>query len=353
MLIPLPQPKPQTITTPPPWSRLNNTQLLDLRFSDLKLTLAGPLHRHLNQLHADLAARGLHKLKPHAWLSTEWFSPDGIPGIAIPFYLAHPHLTRLERNQMLAVEGGTPTACLRILRHEAGHCFDTAYRLHRRKTYRQLFGAYNAPYPDTYKPRPSSRRYVTHLPGWYAQSHPAEDFAETFAVWLGSRTTWKAHYRGWPALRKLEYVDQLMADIARRTTPPPVRTRRTIEPLTHNHTPLRTHYREKKLLYADEFPDFYDTDLLRLFSSDPQFAHQPTAAAFLRRIRPTLRNAVSRWTGAYAYTIDQVLGDMIDRSKELNLRLALDPQQAQTDAQLMVTVQTMNYLHAGHRPVAL
>ena len=339
------------------WSRLDDSKLLDRRFCDLKLAVEGPLRARVDQVHTELAARGITRLRPHVWLSTEWFSPDGIPGIALPFYLAHPRLIRLERSQMLAVEGGTPASCLRILRHETGHCIDTAYRLHRRRRYRELFGSYTAPYPDTYKPRPGSRRYVTHLPGWYAQAHPAEDFAETFAVWLSSRKAWRAHYRGWPALEKLEYVDTLMAEIAaasvRGGTGPPVRSRRTPEALADNRTTLREHYREKKLLYADEFPDFYDADLLKLFSADPQFADQPTAAAFLRKIRPALRRDVSRWTGAYAYTIDQVLGDMIDRSKELGLRLAIDPTQAEADARLMVTVQTMNYLHAGHRPVAL
>ena len=338
---------------PPAWSRLDDAKLLDQRFADLKLKVEGPLRARVDHVYAELAARGLTRLRPHVWLSTEWFSPDGIPGIALPFFLAHPRLTRLERSQMLAVEGGTPAACLRILRHETGHCFDTAYRLNRRQRYRELFGNYSDPYPDTYKPRPGSRRYVTHLPGWYAQAHPAEDFAETFAVWLGSRKAWRSHYRGWPALQKLEYVDQLMTDIARQRTAPPVRSRRTPEALGANRDTLREHYREKKLLYADEFPDFYDADLLKLFSCDPQFADQPPAATFLRKIRPTLRRDVSRWTGAYAYTIDQVLGDMIDRSKELKLRLAIDPQRAESDARLMVTVQTMNYLHAGHRPVAL
>ena len=66
---------------------------------------------------------------PHAWLSDEWFSPDNTPGIAIPFYLAHPRLMRLERRQILEVEGGTASECLRILRHETGHVVQHAYRL--------------------------------------------------------------------------------------------------------------------------------------------------------------------------------------------------------------------------------
>ena len=233
----------------PAWSRLDDAKLLDKRFCDLKLTVEGPLRARVDHVYGELAARGLTRLRPHVWLSTEWFSPDGIPGIALPFFLGHPRLTRLERSQMLAVEGGTPASCLRILRHETGHCFDTAYRLHRRQRYRELFGHYGDPYPDTYKPRPGSRRFVTHLPGWYAQAHPAEDFAETFAVWLGSRKAWRSHYRGWPALEKIEYVDQLMTEIApaahrpARPQPPHPRSARG-----QPHPPARTLPREKAAL---------------------------------------------------------------------------------------------------------
>ena len=319
---------------------------------DLGLKITGELARRVDRLHADLAAKGLGRFRPHCWLSSEWFSPDGVPGIAIPFYLAHPRLKRLEKKQMLDVEGGTETACLRILRHEAGHCIDTAYRLHRRKRWRELFGSFAAPYPDAYKPRPNSRRFVTHLDGWYAQAHPAEDFAETFAVWLGN-ARWKSQYRGWPALQKLEYVDALMAEIAEDPGPAPVRSRRQVEPLSQDRRTLREHYRAKRLRYADEFPEFFDADLRKLFSDDPRYAHRATAASFLRRIRPELRDAVARWTGAHAYTIDQVLRDMIDRCKELKLRLAVPETKAKNEAMMMVTVQTMNYMLSGHHPVAL
>src|SRR5690606_22025626 len=150
--------------------------------------------------------------------------PDGVPGIAVPFYLAHPRLMRLERDLMLEAEGAHEGTCLRILRHEAGHAIDNAYRLHRRKRWRELFGSFSEPYPDAYRPRPASRKYVQHLNGWYAQAHPAEDFAETFAVWMTPNYPWRRRYEGWPALEKLEYVDELMAEIA--DTTPPVRTRR-------------------------------------------------------------------------------------------------------------------------------
>lgn len=337
----------------PRWVRLADAELLDLRFCDLNLNLAGPLAERVDRLYAELADKGLTRFRPHCWLSSEWFSPDGIPGIAIPFYLAHPRLMKLEKAQMLGVEGGTETTCMRILRHEAGHCIDTAYRLHYRKRWRELFGSYAEPYPDAYKPRPNSRKFVTHLDGWYAQAHPAEDFAETFAVWLQPHSRWKSHYRGWPAMQKLEYVDQLMAETAADRKPAPVRSRKQIEPLSQDKRTLREHYRAKRLQYGDEFPEFYDADLRKIFSTDPRYAHRPTAASFLRRIRPELRDAVARWTGTHAYTIDQVLRDMIDRCKELKLRLAVPETKAKSEATMMVTVQTMNYMLSGHHPVAL
>ena len=89
------------------WSRLSDAELLELRICDLKLRIAGTrLEKYVNQLYLELTARGL-RFRPHCWLSEDWFSPEGVPGIAIPFFLAHPRLARLERNQMLEVEGGT------------------------------------------------------------------------------------------------------------------------------------------------------------------------------------------------------------------------------------------------------
>ncbi len=322
-----------------------------MRLCDLPLRIEGsPVERRVNRLYDELAHRGL-TFRPHVWLSSEWFSPDGVPGIAIPFYLAHPRLERLEKKQMLEVEGGSEVSCMRILRHEAGHTIDTAYRLHFRKRWRMLFGSYAQPYPASYRPRPHSRNYVLHLDSWYAQAHPAEDFAETFAVWLTPGSRWRQRYKGWPALRKLEYVDEIMRETIGQAAR--VRSRRKVEPLSELKHTLRTHYRNKRMYYADEWPDFYDRDLRRLFSDDPRYAHRPTASSFLRRIRPQIREVVAEWTGTYQYTIDQVLADMIDRSRELKLRLALPERQATEQAMIMVTVQTMNYIHAGHHRVTL
>ncbi|MEO5762167.1 MAG: putative zinc-binding metallopeptidase, partial [Vicinamibacteria bacterium] len=180
---------------------------------DLGLRIEGTaLEGRVKALYANLEARGL-RFRPHVWLSDEWFCPDGVPGIAIPFYLAHPRLMRLERAQMLEVEGGTPEWCLQILRHEAGHAIENAYALRRRPGRVQAFGKTSEPYPDHYTPRPYSKRFVVHLDAWYAQAHPDEDFAETFAVWIDPETPWRKEYKGWPALRKLEYVDSVMKEV--------------------------------------------------------------------------------------------------------------------------------------------
>src|ERR1043165_7262414 len=161
-----------------------------------------------------MAERDVRQLmfRPHFWLSNEWFTPDGVPGIAVPFYLAHPRLEKLEMDQMLEVEGGTPEWCMKILRHEAGHAIDNAYRLRMRLGRQRVFGPSYMQYPDYYTPKPYSKSYVLHLDSWYAQSHPDEDFAETFAVWLTPDSDWKSRYAGWPALRKLEDMDGLMAE---------------------------------------------------------------------------------------------------------------------------------------------
>ncbi len=335
----------------PDWAYLSDSELLEVRLCDLGLSIEETvLDRRIARLYAELEARRL-PFRPHCWLSDEWFSLDGIPGIAIPFYMAHPRLMRLERKQMLEVEGGTEEWCMKILRHEAGHTIDTAYRLHRRRIWRETFGRYSEPYPEYYQPKPYSKSYVLHLDSWYAQSHPAEDFAETFAVWLRPRSRWRARYKCWPALKKLECVHELMQNI--QDTKPVVRSRRRVAPLRQLRKTLGEHYAEKRARYGLDYPDFYDRDLRRLFTETVNEHTQTTAASFLRRIRSELRRVVAQWTGEYQYTIDQVLAEMIQRSSDLGLYLDRPEEQAKRDALVMLTTQTMNYLHSGHHRVAL
>jgi hypothetical protein len=337
---------------PSAWETWDDERLLDLRLCDLELDTPGsPLEPALKLLDAELAGAGFAVFRPHFWLSDEWFSPDGVPGIAIPFYLAHPRLTRLEKNQMIEVEGGTEEWCLRILRHETGHAVENAYRLRFRRRRQQLFGHSSLPYPNHYTPRPYSKSYVLHLDAWYGQSHPAEDFAETFAVWLTPGSAWRERYEGWPALRKLEYVDEVMREVAPRR--PPVRNRQKPDHLPTLKKTLRQHYAEKRRRYGVNSREFYDRDLRNLFSDAPEHANNPLAARFLTRIRKNVRHRVRRWTREYQYTIDQVLEDMIQRCRELNLHVTAPPEQTELEFTAMLTVQVMNYLHSGRHRLAL
>ena len=343
-----PDPEP---LKPADWTALSDEKLLEVRMCDLGLTIAGTeLEARIAQLDAELEARGL-TFRPHYWLSDEWFTPDGVPGIAIPFYLAHPRLAKLERAKMLEVEGGDPESCLRILRHEAGHAIDNAYQLQRRPTRRRLFGDPKTEYPEYYTPKPYSKSFVQHLDHWYAQSHPDEDFAETFAVWMDPHSMWATRYAGWPAQRKLEYMDRLMRELA--LVRPRVSSQRRMDPLPRLKKTLGEHYRKKREHYGLDHPDFYDSDLYNLFSNGPETAKNPSAARFVRRIRREVRSTVASFTDSYQYTIDQLIERIIDRCRELNLRLTDSEEATKTDFIVFLTVQTMNYLHSGRHRVAL
>lgn len=336
--------------TEPEWVVWTDEQLLSVRLCDLHISLAGSTVEPLiEQVNRELDDRGL--VRPHYYLSDEWFTPDGVPGIAVPFYLAHPRLARLELAQMLEVEGGDEETCLRILRHEAGHAIDNAYDLRRHPRRRQLFGSPDVAYPEYYTPKPYSTNFVQHLDHWYAQSHPDEDFAETFAVWLDPASLWGLRYAGWGAQRKLEYMDRLMHRLS--GTPARVTTTRQVDPLSRLKRTLREHYRRKREHYGLDHPDFWESDLRKLFSDAPEYAKRKSAAAFVRAIRREARTTVASFTDSYQYTIDQLLEKIIDRCRELNLRLTDDEHAARIDFMVFLTVQTMNYLHGGRHRVAL
>ena len=335
----------------PAWAALSDEDLLNVRMCDLGLSIEGTdLEQRIATLNADLEARRL-TFRPYFWLSDEWFTPDGVPGIAIPFYLAHPRLAKLELAQMLEVEGADPAECLRILRHEAGHAIDNAYQLRRRPTRRRLFGLPATPYPEYYTPKPYSKSFVQHLDHWYAQSHPDEDFAETFAVWLDPQAMWATRYAGWPAQRKLEYMDRLMRNLARRR--PRVTSHRQVDPVRRLRKTLGDHYRKKREHYGLDHPDFYDRDLRNLFSDAAGYARNPSAARFVRKIRREVRSTVASFTDSYQYTIDQLLQKIIERCREQNLRLTDSEESTKIDFMVFLTVQTMNYLHSGRHRVAL
>jgi hypothetical protein len=217
-----------------------------------------------------------------------------------------------------------------------------AYQLQRRRPWQQLFGPSSQRYPRYYRPNPASRNFVQHLRLWYAQSHPDEDFAETFAVWLRPRSNWRTRYAGWPALKKLEYVDELMAEIS---TQRPLLTRRErVDPLSQLTQTLGEHYRKKQAFYAFDTPKTYDRDLLRLFSADPRHRRSPPASLFIRHNRARIRQMVARWTGEYQLTIDALLDDMIVRCRELKLRAVGSERQLIMEFTVLLTAKTVHAL---------
>lgn len=298
------------------WTRLPDEELLQLRMCDLRLDLRrSPLQRHVQRLYSELDERGI-RFRPHVWLAEEWFSPDGIPGIAVPFYLAHPRLMRLERKMTRDVEGGNVNWLMRILRHEAGHAIDSAFRLRRRAHWRALFGPASRPYRSRYRARPASRHHVRHLGEWYAQSHPTEDFAETFAVWLAPRSGWQRRYASWPALRKLHFVDQMAGELAHDR--PPVRSRDRIEPLDINQRTLAQHYRNKLARARARRGLLADRLLQRLFASEP--GRRPlAAAALLRSNKKALLASAIRDTGIDRYSAHQIMRIAIERCMQMRL----------------------------------
>lgn len=332
----------------PAWASYSDADLLGLRFKDLKLSISGTwLEERMDALHAELNARGL-RVRAHAWLSTEWFSPHDTPGIAIPFYLAHPRLMRLERKMVLEVEGGTQRECMKILRHEAGHVVQRAYGLHRRASWRKMFGSAAKTYPDFYRPNPTSKNYVQHLRRWYAQCHPDEDFAETFAVWLTPRSGWRKHYADWPgALKKLEYVDALMGELAGVRPPPKPRTK--MEPLSALKTTLGEHYEEKRARFSVETPHVLDRDLTRIFSKENRNRNAPPAAAVIRKHRSKIMRSVARWSGEYPLALDHAIDDIIDRTRALKLRATVGEKRVRDELTDLLTAKSVMSLYSSGR----
>lgn len=328
---------------------LPDSDLLRCRFCELPIGLANtPVAARVRRLFAELGRRRI-QCRPTIWLSEEWFNPDGVVGFAIPFYLAHPRLIRLERDMMLESEGAADRECMRILRHEMGHAIDEAFQLHRRKDYARVFGPPDRPYPTSYSVEPVSREYVINLNAWYAQAHPVEDFAETFAVWLGSMR-WAARYREWAALRKLQQVEKWMTRFAGR--PPLQRQSGPVETLERNERTLAQHYREKRAFYHVADATQYDGALQRLFP--PPLARgdrrrYATASQFLRSLRVPVRRKASDPLGVPAYVVDQILRRFARRARALDLRVTRHPDAITETLIKLVTRTTISVLKDGQR----
>ena len=326
------------------WRSLDDDVLLERRINTLALAIEGtPMEACVEQLREELEVRGL-AFQPPVHIGDEWFCPEDIPAIFVPFYLCDDRLRKLERKLILEVEGGTREECMRLLRHEAGHAYAYAYRLQRRRKWQQHFGLASQEYPDTYRPRQHSRSFVIHLDDWYAQAHPDEDWAETFAVWLAPGKKWRTRYKGWPALRKLEYVDELMQSL--EGNPPLVLPRLRVGEYNGLNKKLKTYFTRKRREFADSFPDFYDSDLNKIFVAPPVNGHVP-AARFLRQNKNKIVNSICHWTSEPKYRVSELLGDLTVRADELGL--VADPADSELPLSLasFITSLVMNYRFTG------
>jgi hypothetical protein len=328
-------------------SQLNDADILKLRFKDVALDIKGTeIEGYINQLYSELEAKGL-SFRPKIFLGDEWFSPEGMNAISVPFYLANSRMKQLEKTLMLEVEGGTAEWFMKLLRHEAGHCFDHCYKFSKRKKWREVFGSPAVEYsPETYRPQPYSKSFVKHLDRWYAQAHPDEDFAETFAVWLNPAIDWKKDYAKWPvALKKLQYMEQLATESVKlKMLDEKGRVPSEVSKLT---TTLDKYYQRRKKEQADDYPDFYDSDLIKIFNGDLSLKKDLSAGKFMTKHRKEIVATVAWATNEKKFTIDSLVKRLRSRCESLNLKLGKNETQTIMEVASFLTSLVKNYLFTG------
>jgi hypothetical protein len=318
---------------------------------DLGLRIAGTeLEPIVTEFVRELDRAGVRRVRPHFYLSTEWGVPFGTVAIAIPFYLARPDLKALHAERAGFVEGVSRADILRYLRHEMGHVVNYAYKLYDDPQWVEQFGSITQPYEEEYRPEPFSRRFVRHLPAWYAQKHPDEDWAETFAVWMTPGRDWRAEYAGWPtALAKLGYCDRRMAELADR--PPLVDDVELDADVGEMGTTLDELYGDPAVDAA--MPPGLDGALQGIFEDPgaPEGAVLPprkSAAELIRRLRNELSAEVYRWTGHFPERTRPLVEYLAKRAGELQQVYPADrEEQVVVALTALVTALAMNYVARG------
>jgi hypothetical protein len=307
-------------TQPRPFAEAN---FASLPIRDLGLQIAGtPLEPILAEFRQELERAGIRRVRPRFYLSTEWGVPADTVAIAIPFYLADARLTALHAQRTGYVEGVDRADILRYLRHEMGHVVNYAYCLYGQKEWVERFGSMTQPYVEDYRPQPFSRRFVEHLPGWYAQKHPDEDWAETFAVWMTPPRAWRESYADWPeALAKLEYCDRTMAALSDHD--PQTAVEELDEDVDQLAYSLDEYYSAHEG-HTEVLPRGLDAGLRAAFLERPAAdgtspaSHRP-ASELIRSLEGALMANVFRWTGHFPERTQRLLRHLEDRSDELCL----------------------------------
>jgi len=320
-------------------------EILAKPIKELGLKLEGsPLERLVQRLYRELERKGLKKFRPLCYLTDEWGCPSGEPVIGIPFYLANPKLSRLEK-EMNDLED--EREILMYLRHESGHAFNYAYELYKTPEWRDIFGPFRRPYRENYRPVPFSRQFVRHIAGWYAQKHPDEDFAETFAVWLTPRSTWRKKYKGWGAMAKLKYVDRMarkFGDVE------PVRPQGAMDVTVEEMETTVADFYKKAVDEEQATVDLpLDSDLVDIFKvSRRRKKGVRPAADLLKENRKTIVDKVAYWTGVQRPVIKKLVESIGARAEALSLRADVRMEREHlTEVSAYATALAMNYLTRG------
>ena len=319
-------------------------QVLAQKISEMPLKIEGTiLETKIQQLYEELEGKGLI-FRPKCYLSDEWGCPDGIPIIGIPFYLADKKLARIEEEFSENLE--KEEEIIQYLRHEAGHAFNYAYEPYKTDEWHAIFGPYSRPYIEDYKPNPLSKKYVKYSVGWYAQKHPDEDFAETFAVWVTPGLDWRKEYEGWEALRKLEYVDRIARELGQQ---PP-----RVAELMENHHPVsdlkftileyyERHQSKEYPKIVSQLGAYLDGDLREIFESRKEEDWRP-ASEFIQTHRLMLQNLIHYWTGTSINLIRSLIRYLAERTQIANIYY--DPKKDQKyllQLEAFLLTLTMNY----------
>jgi hypothetical protein len=331
--------------TPP----FHESKLWSTPIRDLGLKIEGtPLEAVIAEFRREVEAAGIRKLKPHFYLTTQWMVHDDTIAIGIPFYLARPDLMDLHAEADGHVEGVGRAEQLRYLRHEMGHVVNYAYKLFDREEWVRLFGSMTQPYEDEYRPEPFSRRFVVHLPGWYSQKHPDEDWAETFAVWMTPGADWRSAYAAWPeALEKLAYCDRLMNELG--DAEPPV-TAVDLDCEVGNLTDSVGELYDSWAFAGEAQMPGLDGALRTIFEDrdDATLAERLPAADLIRRWERDLMADVFRWTGHFPERTRHLLRHLAARARELHLAYPADREtRAVLALSALVTALAMNHVHHG------
>jgi hypothetical protein len=295
----------------------------------------------------ELAAKRI-AFQPSFYLTDSWGCPDRVPVIGIPFYLADRRLVRIEEEQTGEVEDEKTT--MMFLRHEAGHAVNYAYRLWHQPDWIRLFGAFTKPYREEFRPDKFSRRFVRHIEAYrygrtYAQKHPDEDFAETFAVWITPRSNWRTRYRAWPVLEKLEFVDRMMRTVGRERPRRP--GQRLVRPVESMSLLLADWYGQKAERLRRAAQGYVDDKLREIFPPVGGKALRPADALFRERT-VDLATRVVRWSGIEDDEAAALIAKLEGRCRALGLNYRLrDTTRRLMDATALAVSLAMDFAYIG------